>query len=176
VWVRGRAALALAYEGAALSIADDFASQALAISDRPSIGRLNAVMAKAHVAGLRGLVDGAVGADNDGRRLFDRIGSTEQISDWSVPEWRMATFRSMLYARLGDAKRAIPAQETADRTRPDVLTRFATHIELHRSLMLVRSGERSNGLAYARRAMEALPRERHSLSLRLMLAEVRRAA
>jgi hypothetical protein len=54
--------------------------------------------------------------------------------------------------------------------------RFATHIELHRGLAMVRSGDRAGGLAYARAALDALPPERHSLSLRLMLAEVEQAA
>jgi hypothetical protein len=44
VWVRGRAAIALGYEGASLGMAETFASQALAISGRPSIGQLNTVV------------------------------------------------------------------------------------------------------------------------------------
>ncbi|MFD7785477.1 hypothetical protein ACFV4Q_20650 [Streptomyces nojiriensis] len=54
IWVRGRAAIALGYEGAALPIADIFADQAIALSDRPSLGLLNAVFGKAHAAALRG--------------------------------------------------------------------------------------------------------------------------
>ena len=57
VWVRGRAALALAYEGAALPFARDVADQALALDERPSLGRLNALVAKAHVAGFDPLRD-----------------------------------------------------------------------------------------------------------------------
>lgn len=48
VWVRGRSALALAYEGAGLRTATTLAEQALAVSDRPSLGALNARMALAH--------------------------------------------------------------------------------------------------------------------------------
>jgi hypothetical protein len=176
VWVRGRAALALAYEAAALPVASDLADQALAIADgRPSLGLLNALMARAHVLGARGESKAAMRADDAGRRVFDLVGSAEQVSDFAIPEWRMETFRSMLYARLGHP-RGLTAQEAADRTRPATLPRFATHIELHRGLMMVRSGDPSEGVAYARRAMDALPPERHSLSLRLMLAEVERAA
>lgn len=54
VWVRGRAAIALAYEGAALPVAERFAAEALALAERPSIGRLNALVAGAHVAAGRG--------------------------------------------------------------------------------------------------------------------------
>ena len=42
VWVRGRAAIALGYEGASLDAADQLAGQAIALDERPSLGRLNA--------------------------------------------------------------------------------------------------------------------------------------
>ena len=42
--------------------------------------------------------------------------------------------------------------------------------------MLARSGDRNGGLDYAHRAMSVLPAQRHSLTLRLLLAEVERAA
>jgi hypothetical protein len=82
----------------------------------------------------------------------------------------------MLLSRLGDERRAAREQDAADRTRPPSLARFATHIELHRGLMLVRAGDVANGVDYARRAMARLPAERHSLTLRLLLTEVERAS
>ncbi|MDG4763847.1 helix-turn-helix transcriptional regulator [Solwaraspora sp. WMMD406] len=175
VWVRGRAALALGYEGVALGVSDDLADQAIALADRPSLGRLNALMAKAHVAGVRGDHRDAVTHLDAARRVFDRTGSTEQISDFAVPEWRMATFTSMLLSRLGDPG-AVEAQEWADRTRPASLPRFATHIELHRGLLLVKSGDQAEGVRYARSALAGLPAAKHSQSLRLILREVERAA
>src|SRR5439155_13705003 len=100
----------------------------------------------------------------------DVVGSSEQISDFAVPEWRFHTFVSMLLSRLGDP-RAVDEQEAADRTRPATLPRFATHIELHRGLMMAKAGDFAGGIGYARCAMAKLPPERHSLSLRLMIAE-----
>lgn len=177
VWVRGRAAIALAYEGALLGEAEQLADQAVALADRPSIGRLNALMAKAHVAAGRGDLRGAIAADEAARRVFDRVASPDgEISDFAVPPWRMATFRSMLWARLGDVRRGEQAQAEADDGRPPELVRFATHIELHRGLMMAHAGDREGGLAYARAAMDALPAERRSQTLRLVLAEVQRAA
>ncbi|WTO24833.1 hypothetical protein OG615_41675 [Streptomyces virginiae] len=38
VWIRGRAVIALGYEGAALPIGDVLADQAISISDRPPLG------------------------------------------------------------------------------------------------------------------------------------------
>ncbi|MFY1674402.1 helix-turn-helix domain-containing protein [Plantactinospora sp. WMMB334] len=175
VWVRGRAALALAYEGAHLPVAARFAEQAVALADRPTLGRLNALTAQAHVAACRGQVTAALAGLDDARRLFDAAGSSEQISDFAVPPWRFHTFESMLLSRLGHPA-AVAAQEAADRTRPATLPRFATHIELHRGLMMASAGDAAAGLGYARRALDRLPPERHSLSLRLMLAEVERVA
>ncbi|MEE6258508.1 helix-turn-helix domain-containing protein [Plantactinospora sonchi] len=175
VWVRGRAALALAYEGTHLPVAARLAGQAVVLSDRPTLGRLNALTAQAHVAACRGDSATARSTMDDARRVFDAVGSDEQISDFAVPEWRFHTFESMLLSRLGHGG-ALAAQEAADRTRPDSLPRFATHIELHRGLMMAAAGDAAGGLGYARRAMERLPAHRHSLSLRLMLAEVERTA
>lgn len=176
VWVRGRAALALAYEGAALPMARSLAEQALVLSEEPSLGRLNALLALAHVQGLQGDGAGAMLTWGAARRLFDRVGSSEQISDFAIPEWRMAVISSMLLARLGHEALALGAQATAERTMPPSLPRFATHLALHRGLMLVKNGDCAEGLAHAREALLALPPERHSLSLRLMLAEIERTA
>lgn len=177
VWVRGRAAIALAYEGVGLHTAGILADQAVQLSDAPSIGRLNALMAKAHVAAGRGDVQGAIAVDEDARRLFDGVASPDgEISDFAVPPWRMATFRSMLWARLGDVRRGERAQADADGSRPAELTRFATHIQLHRGLMMIKAGDREGGLRFARAAMDALPADRRSQTLRLVMAEVELAA
>jgi transcriptional regulator with XRE-family HTH domain len=172
VWVRGRAAIALGYEGAALSVADVLADQALAVTDRPSLGLLNAVYGKAHAAALRGDRATAFALDGQGRRIFDRAGSYEQTSDYAVPWWRLNVFRSLLLARLGDERGAVEAQEQAAAELPASLPRFATHLELHRGLMLARSGDRAGGVAYAERAMSALPPEKHSLTLRMLVNEI----
>ena len=113
---------------------------------------------------------------DDARRVFEAAGSDEQISDYAVPEWRFHTFASMLLSRMGDERAAVREQDAADRSRPATLARFATHIEMHRGLMLVRAGDVTTGAEYARAAMAKLPPDRHSLTLRLLAAEVERAA
>lgn len=175
VWVRGRAAIALGYEGASLGVADVLADQAMAISDKPSLGLLNAIMGKAHAAAIRGDDRTARQLLNQGRRVFDKAASWEQTSDYAVPWWRMNVFMSLLAARLGDENTALAAQEAARQELPDSLPRFATHLEMHRGLMLARSGDTAGGTAYARRAMDELPPEKHSLTLRLLMAEVEQA-
>lgn len=172
VWVRGRAAIALGYEGASLSVAEAFANQALAVSDKPSLGRLNAIMGKAHVAALRGDRRAALSLMDDGRRVFDVVSSQEQESDYAVPLWRMNVFGSLLSARLGDERTALEAQEVATKHLPASLPRFATHLEMHRGLLMVRSGDRTGGVAYAQGALNRLPPARHSLTLRMLLTEI----
>jgi transcriptional regulator with XRE-family HTH domain len=173
VWVRGRAAIALGYEGAALPVARMFADQALALDPSPSLGRLNAVMGKAHAAALDGDVQAARELLAQGRRVFDAAGSGDgEESDYAVPWWRMNVFTSLLAARLGDEPLAVRAQDAAAASLPASMPRFATHLELHRGLMLARAGDQAGGAAYARAAMGALPPEKHSLTLRMLVAEI----
>ncbi|MFJ7268515.1 helix-turn-helix domain-containing protein [Streptomyces sp. NPDC099050] len=172
VWVRGRAAIALGYEGASLGVADVLADQAIAVSDKPSLGLLNAIFGKAHAAAIRGDVDTARSLLKQGRRVFDKAGSHEQTSDYAVPYWRVNVFMSLLAARLGDESTAVAAQDAARQELPSSLPRFATHLEMHRGLMLARSGDVAGGIAYARGALDALPPERHSLTLRLLMSEI----
>ncbi|RCG29479.1 XRE family transcriptional regulator [Sphaerisporangium album] len=172
VWVRGRAAIALGYEGASLSVAETFANQALAISDKPSLGRLNALFGKAHVAAIRGDGRAAKALLEEGRRVFDVAGSEEQESDYAVPLWRVNVFTSLLAARLGDERTALRAQEVAAKHLPASLPRFATHLEMHRGLMLARAGDRTGGVVYARSALDKLPPEKHSLTLRMLMSEI----
>ncbi|GAB2794745.1 helix-turn-helix domain-containing protein [Streptomyces daliensis] len=176
VWVRGRAAIALGYEGAALRVADQLAAEALALDDRPSLGRLNAVMGRAHVAAIRGDRRTAVALADEGHRIHDRVGSHEQASDYAVPHWRRNVDLSMLLARLGEERGAVEAQEVARRELPPELPRFATHLEMHRGLMMARAGDQAGGARYARAALDKLPPEKHSLSLRMLLDEIQRGA
>ncbi len=175
VWVRGRAAIALGYEGASLDVADTLAEQAIALDERLSLGRLNAIMGKAHVAALRGDSHAALGLLDEGRRIFDAAGSDDAQSDYAVPWWRFNVFISLMAARLGEERMALHAQDEAARNLPESLPRFRTHLEMHRGLMLVRAGDRDGGTAYARAALDALPAEKHSLTLRMLMTEIERS-
>ncbi|GAA4911153.1 helix-turn-helix domain-containing protein [Streptomonospora salina] len=175
VWVRGRAAIALGYEGAALGVADTLASQALEMDDKPSLGRVNAVMGRAHVRALRGDHQGARSLIDEGRRAFDQAGSDDAESDYAIPWWRFNVFASLLAARMGDEQLADDVQTEAARNLPESLPRFKTHLEMHRGLMLTRVGDRDGGTAHARAALEELPPEKHSLTLRMLMEEIEAA-
>jgi hypothetical protein len=157
-------------------MARSLAEQALVLSDQPSLGRLNALLALAHVQGLQGDRDGALFTWHQAQALFQSVGSYDQMSDFAIPEWRMGVISSMLLARLGEENLANKAQEVARRLMPASLPRFATHIALHRGLMMVKAHDVSAGIDHARDALDSLPVERHSLSLRLMMAEIERTA
>ena len=172
VWVRGRAAIALGYEGAALGVAEELADQALTLDDRPSLGRLNAVMGAAHAAVLRGDTGTALALTDDGRRVFDIAGGDDASSDYAVPWWRFNVFVSLLAARMGDEHAALAAQDQASAYLPPTLPRFRTHLDMHRGLMLARAGDRRGGVAHARAALNQLPPEKHSLTLRMLMDEI----
>jgi len=173
VWVRGRAAIALGYEGASLPLADAFAGQALALDDRPSLGRLNALMGQAHARAIQGDKATALSLLTEGRRVFETAASADsEASDYAVPWWRMNVFTSLFAARLGDERLATQAQGAAAVALPPTLPRFRTHLEMHKGLMLAHAGHRSGGIDYARSALDALPPEKHSLTLRMLMAEI----
>jgi hypothetical protein len=174
VWVRGRAALALGYEGASLPIARILAEESLAISNRPSGGGLNALWALAHIKSQQGDEKGARNLLDMSRREFERSGSEEK-SDYAIPWWRHNVHISLLGARLGDETLSLQAQDDGLASLPPELPRFRTHMEMHRGLMLAKAGDKAGGVAAARTALDSLPPEKHSLTLRLLMAEVNRA-
>ncbi|WP_424892029.1 helix-turn-helix domain-containing protein [Streptomyces sp. XH2] len=173
VWVRGRGALALGYGGTATGLADLLADQALALTDKPSVGLLHAALGKAYAAALRGDREAALRLADRARRIFDAAyDPSAQLSDYSIPAWRMNGFLSLLSARLGDEKQATKAREEALCELPERLPRFVTHLELHKGLTLVRSGDREGGLECARAALDALPEERWCGTLQMLMAEI----
>jgi hypothetical protein len=175
VWARAHSALTLAYWGTSLPESDTMADEALALSDRPTLARLNACLAKANAAALRDDKTAALKWLGQGTNVFDVVSSNDPLSDYEMPEWRMATISSLVLSRIGDERRATEAQDAASRTLPKSLPRFATHLELHRGLMLAKSGDKQGGMSYARAALDKLPAGRHSATLRAMMGEIKHA-
>ncbi|MFD0631810.1 XRE family transcriptional regulator [Catenulispora yoronensis] len=175
VWARAHSALTLAYWGTSLDEADAMADQALELSDRSTLGRLNACLAKAHIAALRDDKTAALNWLGQGTNIFDVVSSDDPLSDYAMPEWRMATISSLVLSRIGDERRAAEVQDVASRVLPESLPRFATHLELHRGLLLAKTGDKQGGVAYARAALDKLPAGRHSATLRAMMGEIKHA-
>jgi transcriptional regulator with XRE-family HTH domain len=171
VWVRGRAALRLAVEGAELPAATCFAKEALALSERPSVGRLSALLALAQTQGTAGDSAGTRATLEDAQKTFDIIGSDRRVSDFAIPEWRMALLTSLAVSRLGEERSALQAQETAERALPST----SKYLQLHRALMMVKAGNRQGGISYARDSLGRLPPEEHRPALWLLMREIESA-
>lgn len=174
VWVRGMSALALAHDVKQLPMAHLLSSEALALTDIPSAGRVGALIAQAHIAGARGQQRASIQLMEQTEQAFEATGAAGEVSDFAVPEWRYWLMASLLYSRLGDEVRGPVAQEQACRTLPARISRYARNIELHRGLMLAKAGDRRGGLDHAMTAFERMPPEYRSVSARLMLAEIER--
>jgi hypothetical protein len=170
VWARGRAALRLAAEGAELPVAVGLAREALEISEQPSPGLLGAQLALALAQGWAG--DGtALASLDDARRTFDVVADGLD-SDFAFPEWRMAVNTSLVAARLGEERLALRTWDEAASSLPRTAPRFATSLELHRALTMVRSGDREGGLGHAEYILGRLPPGEHRPFLRLRMAEI----
>jgi transcriptional regulator with XRE-family HTH domain len=174
VWVAGRAALALGYEGAATPMAMFYADKAITLAgDRVTPGLLNAYMGKAHALATLSRPDEARETWDQTQRVYDTLAPGDEITDFNYPYWRFAVVGSLLHARLGDAT-AEQWQADVERYRPPEMVRFVTHVELHKGLMMARSGDYAGGVAYGQAALDALPVEKRSQSLYLMLDEIKR--
>lgn len=172
VWVAGRAALALGYEGAAAPTALRLGREALELSDRPTSGRLNALMGVAHVHAKSGRGEAARDVWQEIQRVYDALSPDDKVSDFNYPYWRLGVIGSLLFARLGDTDTAEHWQSESDKYRPASMDRFRAHIEMHRGLMVARAGD-ATGVDYARSALEALPEDKRSQSLLLLMEEIR---
>ena len=177
IWVRGRAAIALGYEGAAAPVAYQFGLEATDISAASgikSMGLLNAQMGGAHAATLLGDMKRADELYLAGRHTFDQVGSTAAISDFAVPWWRQGVYSSLLLARMGRSADALQAQSEARKALPQNLPRFATHLDLHTALLIGKAGDKEGAAAFAEKTLASLPAAKHSLTLRLLADEIKR--
>ncbi|MEN2422875.1 helix-turn-helix transcriptional regulator [Streptomyces rimosus] len=175
-WTRGQGALALVYEGAEPQPVIAVASDALALSEAPSLGRLCALLALAHGYGKLGEPDLALGALREADEMFPAVETDEQASVFSMPRWGYSLTKTLVHARLGDVERSQAEQDTADLLRPAHLSRYAAHTGVHRALSVVKSGDVTTGLDMARQTLAVLPEDHRSRVLQGFVSEVRAAA
>lgn len=175
-WTRGQGALALVYEGGEPSSLITMATEALALSERPSMGRLCALLAQAHCYARLGEPGPARRAIRAADEMFPSVDSPPFTTVFSMPQWGYSLTKTLVHARLGDVEQSQREQDIADRLRPGGLGRFAAHTSVHRALSFVRSGDVGVGLELARRTVAELPTEQQSRVLGGFVAEVEAAA
>ncbi len=171
IWVRGRSALSMAHPTSALSACRQHAAEAAQLSDAPSVGRLMALVSLANAYALGGNASAARSSLDEARTVFDTVGTTDAVSDYTMPEWRMYVDTSLVLSRLGD-HHADAVQAEATRTMPARFARFATHLKIHQGLAIAKAGDCTEGVAHAREALAELPADRHSVALRRLYNEV----
>ncbi|WP_327067395.1 helix-turn-helix domain-containing protein [Kitasatospora sp. NBC_01250] len=175
-WTRGQGALALVYEGAEPSSLIAVTTKALALSQRPSMGRLCALLAQAHCYARLGEPGPARRDLCAADEMFPSVASPPFATVFSMPQWGYSLTKTLVHARLGDVEQSQREQDTADRLRPGGLGRFAAHTSVHRALSFVKSGDVGVGLELARRTVAELPAEQRSKVLGGFVAEVKAAA
>lgn len=152
VYVRARTASRSIFEGWTLAETATRAREALAISDRPSLGALEAHSALVHVHALAGDLDG-------GRRaLVGMFDVAERLPDSGPdgPAARTLSFAHYLESRVGPPKAADTIWGRAEPVLRPVPV-WWREAQVYYALSLVRRGDVADGIGYALRAVTALP-------------------
>ncbi|MDG4790356.1 helix-turn-helix transcriptional regulator [Micromonospora sp. WMMD1102] len=152
VFVRARTASRGIFEGYTLRETIDRANGALGISNRPSLGALEAHSALVHVHALAEDLAG-------GRRaLGGMLDVAERLPDSGPdgPTARTVSFAHYLEARVGTPTTADEAWQTAEPILRSVPV-WWREAQVYYGLSLVRRGDVADGIAYALTAVRALP-------------------
>lgn len=157
VYVRARTASRAIYEGMTAREVIDEARYALALSDAPTVGALEAHSALVHTNALAGnLAAGRAAVDNM-RRVVDRLPDTE-TRRVDGPVARTVSFNAFLEGRIGDrrsADRAIAEAEPVLRPIPV----WWADARIYYARALVTSGDVSDGVSTALAASRGVARD-----------------
>ena len=153
--------MGLATEQAELPTAVEFATQALSLTDRPSLGSLKAQVALAHA-------HGSVQCMETARRTMYDIGFDGRVSDFANSEWFVAIHTSLMASRIGEERLAASASDTEATTRPSPNV-YATHTTMHQARLLAQLGNKEEGIALAQETLERSPPK---ISNKLILLEI----
>lgn len=168
-WTWGRSALTRGYEGADVADVVATADRALALSDRASLGRLEAAIARAQALALAGEVAGARSSLELSYDLYEGVEAAPDTSLYGMPEWRLHLSASLALSRLGAAAEAERARASAERLIPATMTRFRAYLGLHEAIQ-----ERDAGHAAA--TLEQIPDDQRWVSFGLLAREASSAA
>lgn len=168
-WSRARLAYRVFYEGGTEKEVLSATEMPIA-TNRPSPALIEAHAARAHVYAGRGDKALATKSLEAAYQTLDSVGSQDDISIFSMPDWRLAIAASWAYTALGDSARAEAAQTEAVKLPAEAI-RWAAQVEMHRAWGAVQRDDIDAG---AERASELLTTERsrviHGLGQRVYRA------
>ncbi|MFY1669988.1 helix-turn-helix domain-containing protein [Plantactinospora sp. WMMB334] len=152
VFVRARTASRGIFEGYTLWETSAKAGEALAISDRPSLGALEAHSALVHVHAL------AEDLPAGRRALGGMLDVAERLPDTGPdgPLARTVSFQHYLEARIGEPAAADQTWQTAEPILRPVPV-WWREAQVYYGLALVRRGDVADGIGYGLAAAQALP-------------------
>lgn len=168
-WTYGRSALTRGYEGADVSDVVATADRALALSDRASLGRLEAAIARAQALALAGDAAGARSSLELSYDLYEDVESAPDTSLYGMPEWRLHLSASLVLSRLGLAPDAERARDEAAKLIPATMTRFRAYLGLHEAIQ-------SRDPDHATATLDAIPEDQRWVSFSLLAREAAHAA
>ncbi|GGN11053.1 hypothetical protein GCM10010109_21010 [Actinoplanes campanulatus] len=159
-YVLGRAASRAVYEGMRRREVTAMAEQALAVTDTPTLGRLEAESALAGVAAMTGDLEGGRERVQAMRRIADQLGDNSPTGAHA----RTVNFHLFVEARTGDMKSAERAQEEAEQA----LVRtplWLAESRVYYALAMARAGAARGAATLALDAIQTVPWSVHTLAM-----------
>ncbi|MEU0078507.1 helix-turn-helix transcriptional regulator [Micromonospora tulbaghiae] len=150
-WVLGRSASRGVYEDWTVAQTLDAAGRALALSERPSPGRLEAYAALAHVYALTGDV-------RAGREACRSLFEVAEVLPGAGHVERALFLRAFFEARVGGWGAASAACDEAERSLAALPT-WLLETRVYRARAMVAAGDTQGGLAYALDTVRGLRHE-----------------
>lgn len=154
VWVRARAASRGVYESWTIPQTLSVVEEALAITDRPTAGMLEAHAARVSVAAI-------VGDPTSGRAAVRAMADTaerlpaSELHTLADPTARTLFMSAFLEARVGSLDDAEAACEQAEEALQRMPT-WLTETQVYRARAMVAAGDTREGLTYALRAVQGV--------------------
>lgn len=159
-YVLGRAASRAVYEGMRRQEVIDMAEQALAVTDAPTLGRLEAESALAGVAAMTGDLEGGRARVLAMRRIADQLADDSPTG----PHARTANFHLFVEARTGDMRSADRAQEEAESALAQTPLWLAES-RVYYALAMARAGATRGAATLALDAIRTVPWSVHTLAM-----------
>lgn len=159
-YVLGRAASRAVYEGMRRREVTAMAEQALAVTEAPTLGRLEAESALAGVAAMTGDLDGGRSRVQAMRKIADKLSDDSPTG----PHARTVNFDLFVEARVGDMRSAEKAQERAELALARTPLWLAES-RVYYALALARAGAVRGAATLALDAIQSVPWSVHTLAM-----------